>query len=232
MRSPLRYSSVALIGMLSTFCLPDSSRADFQTNLNAGNTGLSGYQAPFGSVDVHLVDSTHATVTLTSDSNGVFDYLFGGKSTLALNVNAIDFKVSNIQGSQPNNSIFTGWSAGKTSSGDVDSFGFFNLLIKSKGSFSGSVDELTLSLTNVIGAWDDASDVLVANDMGNLTAGHVFVWDTSATKRGNANPASGFAADDPVPAPAPSSLILLGIGGLSIGFVMVASKRRESIVSA
>src|SRR5947209_5423010 len=41
------------------------AKADFIFNLTVGNSGLSGFPGPYATVDVHLVDPTHATISFT-----------------------------------------------------------------------------------------------------------------------------------------------------------------------
>ena len=54
---------------------PRPASADLMFDLTAGNSGLNGYTGPFAQVDVHLTDSTHATVTCSSLTYGGNIYL-------------------------------------------------------------------------------------------------------------------------------------------------------------
>ena len=208
-----------LICLAVVACFPSPSRAAYTIYLNDPNAGLSVYTGPYGTITVDLVDSTHANVTLQSLSAGQFTYLFGGQNTLALNVNASLFSAGDITGSQAglgSNYALDPWELQSTGSGNVSEFGDFNFTVKSKGGFTRSVNELTLTLTNVSGTWVSDADVLTPNADGYRAAGHVFVWNPAAPSGGSdVNPLTGFAGDGPVVAvvPAPPSLVLAVIGG-------------------
>src|SRR5262249_27772832 len=68
-----------------------TASASFSYTLGVGNSDISGYTGPYGKVDVTLVDSTHATITLTALNNGGNYYLFGDGGTLGVNVHATSF---------------------------------------------------------------------------------------------------------------------------------------------
>src|SRR5882724_5395431 len=70
---------------------PGAASADFYDfNLTAGNTAISGYTGPYASVHVLLTDSTHATITFTSNTVDGNIYLMGGGNSgaVGLNINA------------------------------------------------------------------------------------------------------------------------------------------------
>src|SRR5262245_1064064 len=84
-----RVLSAALMGAMVTLgvgMLAPTARADATYTLNLGHSGLSAFPATYGTVDVHLVDSTHATVTFDSAATGGFQYLFGAQGAAAVNV--------------------------------------------------------------------------------------------------------------------------------------------------
>src|SRR5215469_14090730 len=59
-------------------------------NLSVGNSAISGYAAPYGSVTVSWssADANQATITFTANNTGTFQYLFGDGGSVAVNVNA------------------------------------------------------------------------------------------------------------------------------------------------
>ena len=202
--------------------------------LDTGNPGISAYTGPYGTVSVDLTSSTIAKIKLTSNTVGGNIYLFGSGETIALNVNATTFSASNIVASNAG----TGFSSPvpfTLGSGNADGLGKYSLTIKSFDGFTHSSDTLTLTLTNSSGAWASAADVLTANASGYLVAAHVFVTPNPADTSNGAL-ATGYAAgdsiDDPWLTPAPSSLVLMGIGGLGIGGFFWRRSRRTRVIAA
>jgi len=219
MVSSIRFATaiVALICLAVVTCFPSSSRAGYTIYLTDPNADLSSFTGPYATITVDLVDSTHANVTLTSLSSGQYTYLFGGQHTLALNLNAAFFSVGNISGSQAGlggNYTLDPWELVSTGSGNVSEFGDFNFTIKSKGGFTRSIYELTLTVTNLSGTWVDDASVLTPNADGYRAAGHVFVWNPTAPSGGSdVNPLTGFSGDGPVIAnPVPPSIVMAAIG--------------------
>ena len=205
--------------------------ADFVFDLDNPNSAISPYTGPFGKVDVHLVNSTTATVTLDSLTNGGNIYLFGSQNTLALNVNSNTFTVSGIAGSNSGTGFTQNQPSDFTANlglQTVGGHGKFNLAIDTFDGFGHSMNHLTLTLTDVSGTWASANDVLQLNDNGSLAAGHVFVTSSSADFSNGAL-ATGFAGGPAVStAPAPSSAILLGCGALTLlGFTALSRLRRQ-----
>jgi hypothetical protein len=232
------------IGVYLILCSPSVSWADFKFYLSAPNASLSTNTGPFGSVDVHLTDSTHATITLMSNTVGEDTYLFGGRGTLDLNVNANSFSAGDFQSAQPTGKPFKGWMLNGTGTGKEGGFGKFDLSINSRGGFARSVDELSFVLTNSGGSWSAASDVLKPNNDGFIAAGHVYVWDTApgnSDKGHDCNPVKGFAGgvlpggppEGPLvdAAPAPSSIILTAMGcACLLGVLSVTRARRARLL--
>src|SRR5258707_4318856 len=70
----------ALTGTLATSAFANT------ISLDTGNSGISGYTGPYGSVTVTWIDSTHAGITFTALDNG-YHFLFGDGGSVALNVN-------------------------------------------------------------------------------------------------------------------------------------------------
>jgi hypothetical protein len=183
-------------------------------------------------VDVHLVDSTHATVTLTSNTVGGNIYLFGDGGTIGLNTNGT-VTASGFTGTNSGTG-FSAWSLVSTGSGNEDGFGSFNFTVKSFDGYPHSVDNLKFTLTKTSGAWGSADDVLTPNSNGYEAAGHVFV----ATYPANANNsalATGYAANgsNGSVVPEPSSLVLGLIGLMGLGLTRIRRLiRRHPLGSA
>jgi hypothetical protein len=97
----------------------------FESTLNQGNPAIAGFPGAYGSVTVTLIDSTHASITFGSATNFVNIYLFGDGGSVAVNLNASTFTVSNITGSNSG----TGFTPGPytfAGAGQEDGFGNFN----------------------------------------------------------------------------------------------------------
>src|SRR5215469_3975027 len=72
MKSPTAFASVFALA-LGVVAVP--ARADLIFNLDTGNSAISGFSGPYASVDVHLIDTTHATVEFKSLTNSGNIYL-------------------------------------------------------------------------------------------------------------------------------------------------------------
>src|SRR5262249_42172361 len=104
----------------------EAATADFIVPLAVPNAALAGFTGPYAQLDVHLVDSTHATVTFDSLSNAGNVYLMGGGGAVALNINATSFSLGSLSGTNSG----VGFPAGPLSDGGAeneDGFGHFNL---------------------------------------------------------------------------------------------------------
>jgi hypothetical protein len=214
-----RWGFLALAGAL-WLLTPRPAAADLVLSLGVGNSAISGYTAPYGAVDVHLVDSTHATVTLTSNTVGGNTYLFGDGGTIGLNTNGA-VTASNWTGTNSGTG-FSSWSPVSIGSGNMDGFGVFNFVLKSFDGYTHSVDYLNFTLTNTSGSWLSAADVLTPNGSGYEAAGHVFVTAAPANS-GNSALATGYAANGSTGSvvPEPSSLVLGSIAVVGLGLTQL-----------
>ncbi len=230
------------LAVLATLLFGSQASADFKFSLDKGNTSTPGlvpdYTGPYATVDVNLTDSTHATITLASLSNGNFTYLFNDGGIFGLNVNGAYNAVvaGNITFTQP--SGFSGWTFKNNVPGSEDGFGDFNLSLNStSGDFNKSLDSLTLVLTKTSGTWTNDTDVLTKNGSNELAAAHVFVWDRTLPISDGAR-TTGFASGDgsspppsqePNPVPEPSSLVMAGIGIGCIGLYGLVRRKKLAL---
>lgn len=158
-------------------------------NLGVGNSAISSYINPggsFGTVLVNLTDSTHATITFTAGSSVVsgtsFAFLFAGEGMADVNVNATTFGTT----------VTTPSSISGTGSGNVSTFGNFNLEIKGdNGGPSARTGSVVFTLHDISGSWADAGDVLAANADGYSVAAHIFVINTDGSVANTGYAANG-----------------------------------------
>jgi len=185
--------------------------ADTIYNLTVGNAQLSGFPSPYGSVAVHLVDNTHATITFTTVGfgSGGTTYKFGGAQALDVNVNASTFIAS---GFSPSDLL------PPPTAGNVSDFGNMNFTLDN---FDGNTKAFTtgsFSLQNTSGTWASDANVLTSNGAPNnaFVAAHIFVYDATG-----ANVKTGFAGGgtgNTVATPEPATIVSAAAGLMSLGF--------------
>jgi len=207
----------ALLIAVASVGLQQAKADTFSFNLGVGNPAISGYPGPYVSVTVNRTNSTHATITFTSLTAAGNVYLMGDGSSVAVNVNATSWILSNITGSNSG----TGFTPGPYSnggSGNVDGFGVFNLKINSFDGFGHSSSTIGLALTNTSGTWANAAAVLAANSGGSLAAAHIFVT-VSPANAANGALNTGFAANGGQVPDGGATVMLLGVALGALGIV-------------
>jgi hypothetical protein len=194
-----------------------SAKANTTFDINSGNSGLSGYSGPFATVEVSLVDPTHATVTFTGLVGGGYQFLFGGAAAVDVNVNASTFTQSGLSWSQ-----LVGFSPAIVSNGgagNVSSSGDFNQTFNAFDGYTHTTTTTTFTLTDTSGSWASSADVLTPNADGNSVAAHIYIANFPATVDGGAI-TTGFATDDTTSVPdATATSLLLGATVSALGLV-------------
>ena len=212
----IRYIAALLIAVASVG-LQQAKADTFSFNLGVGNPAISGYPGPYVSVTVSRTNSTHATITFTSLTAAGNIYLMGDGSSVAVNVNATSWTVSNVTGSNSG----TGFTPGPYSnggSGNVDGFEVFNQRINSFDGFTHSSSTIRFTLTNTSGTWANAAAVLAANSGGSLAAAHIFVT-VSPANAANGALCTGFAANGGQVPDGGATVMLLGVALGALGIV-------------
>jgi hypothetical protein len=188
--------------------------------LLSSNLG-SGFTGPFMEVEVNLTDSTHATITFTSLTNGGFTYLMHTNGAAAVNVNATSWTVSNIMAS---NTLPGGFTAPTPSDGggphNEDGFGSFNQIISLFDGFMTSASTISFVLTDTGGTWSSATNVTQsANPFAaqiGAYGGNFGVGFVNTGFAGMASPPSPTPPPFGGATPAPPSVILLATGVLGM----------------
>jgi hypothetical protein len=219
-RRSFRFAVLSLLFLAGS---STSSFADLITyTLGVPNTDTSGFPGPYGTVQVNLTDSTHATITFTATPQGGFTYRFGDGQSIDVNVNAATWSVSNILNTD-------GASIGVLSSqagGNVDGFGTMNQRFDdtTAGGPTNNFLSAQFTLTNTSGVWGSAANVLTPNGpSGFAAAAHLFVFDSSTPGIGAIK--TGFVADGVVTSPVPEPMTVVTLA-TAIPFGLLALRRR------
>ncbi len=199
-----RMTSGAIGCCLALSALTAKSDTIYDYSLGIGNSAISGYTGPYGSVQVDLNTlGTIATITFTANSG----FLFGDSGIAGVNVNATTFTVGNLSANLTSPTV---------GSGNEDGFGSFNVSIKNMDGEGDAVSSLSFTVTDTSGTWANAADVLTGNGSGYVAAAHIFVQNANGTVA----VATGYAADNTPSVPdGGATIALLGFGLVGMDFL-------------
>jgi hypothetical protein len=209
----------AIVGVGLAAASGNASSADFIFDLVAPNTAISSYTGPYATVDVHLVNSTTATVTFSSIDNLSQTFLMGDGGTVGVNgnftlagasaTNSISgFTASSLSFNACNTNAFGCITGGGV--GNEDGFGSFNVTLDTHDGYTDAWNSVILNLTaSGSTTWSDASQVLIANSLGAVAAAHIYVAG-DPVNASNLALATGYAAS--VPETETWAMMLAGLG--------------------
>jgi hypothetical protein len=185
-------------------------------SLDTGNSAISGFPGPYGTVTVDLIDAVTADITFLADDSGQYDYFFIGTGAADVNVNADTWTITNLVTNGAGTIADDG-------AKNVDGFGSFNQTTKQKDGYDDRATQITFTLTDTSGTWASSGSVLAANSNGAFAAAHIAVCDTVANSScGSAigAAATGYAAGGPgiithggIPEPTTWTMMVLGFFG-------------------
>ena len=189
------------------FFLAANASADFSFELSTPNTALSPFPGSYALVEFDYLSSTTVNVTFT----GLNGYAFVNGGSVALNVNAASFTVSDIDWTVRDAGGST--SVYQVPAQNVDGFKKFNLVLD-QPTAANPVTMISFTLTNTSQEWSDSLySILTGNGSGWYAAAHVVPAGSSMT---------GYAANA---VPIPAAVWLLGSG--LIGLVGLRRRFRK-----
>jgi hypothetical protein len=211
--SKMALSAIALAGILAA----GPVNANTIYTLTTGNSGISSYGSPYGTVTVSLNSGTEALITFTAASSGAYHYLFGDGGSVAVNVNGAatlgavgSYTQPQTEGGAPQSPSYT------TSSGNEDGMGSYSFSLDNVDGYQHAVSVLTFTLEKTTGIWLNDASVLMANANNAFVAAHIFVVHADAmwSNTGATGYASGSTSD--------GQDILVPDGGLTVALLGIA----------
>ncbi len=213
---------VLMLSMVLVLLISINASADVIYTIGVPDTALTPYSAPYGTLDVALNGSgTVATFTFTGTTTGAFTYMMVDSASADVNLNTAGggtFTPAFVSAAGPSTGGFTA-PAPKPSpppgepfgSGNVSSFGSFNLTFDLQGASDAPANQIVYTVTRSSGAWSSPADVLIADNKGFVAAMHVVVFNSTDVVK-DQQIVTGFAGNGNTAVPEPATMLLLGSG--------------------
>jgi hypothetical protein len=185
---------------------------------NTPNTALSAFPGPYGTLEVNLTGPSTAEFTFAVKPG--FWLVDGSSADLSINATSFTYQSFSCVAGLP-----AGCSFASTGSGTVASFGNFNFTLNMFDGTGNPSTSITFDITNDLGTWASAADVLKINNLGNLAAAHFAVVGSSC----DGGLCTGFAANT---AAVPGPIVGAGLPGVLAGFGAAVAwyrKRRAAL---
>src|SRR5437764_2879163 len=134
MKMRILTTTSSMIACLFAFTVQPARADQISLSLSTGNSAISGYTGPYGSVTVTWLDAHDASITFTANQVGNYQFLFVDGGSAAVNVHASSWTLGAISGTQ----VGTGFQSPILSSGtpgNEDGLGTFNQQIDNFDSF-------------------------------------------------------------------------------------------------
>jgi hypothetical protein len=211
----------AILGAVVVVTAPPAS-ADIITSSLTVSDGTLG-AGPFGSVQINLTDSTHATLTFTAASG----FTFGDHNAIDANINATSFTVSGATANCASCTLMASIGAS-----NIDGDGSFNLT-STVGNFGPNSDFTTgsFTVTDLSGTWASALQVLAFNSGGgNCPLG----CDAAAHARNQTSGNTAYVGETVVPAPVIGHglFVLLAVSGVLFGGKLLETLKKHRLDAA
>ncbi len=207
---------------------------EFSFSLVGANAALQNLQlpGPYATVDIGILDSNSAIVTVTAKPFSTATYPNGQYLLGDFGLNLVNQSNISLVGSvtvTPASITAPGVTFTELPEMSFDGFGTMNFaLLDSQGGFTGGVLGLQFELANSANNWSSLTsltDMLVGNTdgefPGSYAADHIIAWDGSSTATKAI--VTGYAAT----IPEPCTLFLLG-GGALVGLAGYRRKRSNA----
>ena len=191
-----------------------SASADTMYTIAINNGGFGNPPGPYGFATVHLVSSTEATITFTSNQVGSNVYLMGDGGSVGFNTNGAVTVQSIVGSNKYTDSGFGAFTPGvytAAGAGNEDGFGFFLQTINSFDGYQHSSTTITVDITLNSGSWASSASVLTANSQGNTVAVHTFLAVDNGNGTISNTGSTGFSTNGTPSVPdGGATLMLLG----------------------